>query len=111
MLARASVNGVDGRFIIDTGASYVSLTEGFARKTGVDLANAPVVQTLTANGLTDRKLTTAEVIQIGPIKARLVSVAVGGNLGDEIDGLLGMSFLARFSVTLTPGRLEISAHK
>jgi len=53
----------------------------------------------------------AQLIEVGKARAANVPVAVsvGNNAayGPQIDGLLGMSFLARFNVALSSNTLEL----
>ena len=108
VIAKAIVNGVVGSFIIDTGATFVSVSPDFASKAGIP-SDGRVIQQLTANGIGHGVLATANAVQIGPMKADQVAVLINAApFGRNLDGLLGMSFLARFHVTLTPRALEIS---
>ena len=99
---QARINGVNGIFILDTGASFVSLTPAFANRAKVSLQNASEIQVDTANGSTRAKVAVADTVQIGHVSADNVSVIVSSvnKFGGEIDGLLGMSFLARFDVSI-----------
>ena len=45
----ASINGVKGTFIIDTGATFVTVKKGFAEKAGIKIAGERV-KLNTANG-------------------------------------------------------------
>lgn len=108
---KASINGVEGNFIVDTGATYVTLTRGFAKRAHVDTAQATKIRLQTANGPTEGLLTHAASVKVGHAQAADVAVSVNGPsapaLGGGIDGLLGQSFLSRFGMTLTPARWTI----
>ena len=53
----------------------------------------------------------ANSIRVGKAEALGVTVAVhrGNPFGNRVDGLLGMSFLSRFTVTLSPTGIELTA--
>jgi clan AA aspartic protease (TIGR02281 family) len=101
--ATVSVNGVSGVFIVDTGASVVSLTQRFAELAKLQLSGDLSVRMQSANGVSLAQRSSAKQIRIGHVEAKDVATIVltDGNkpLGDGIDGLLGRSFLSRFDVT------------
>jgi len=110
-VVEATVNGMKGRFIVDTGASLVSVTSEFARRAWVKVDRANVVQTKTAGGTMTMTLGVASRVVLGKAEAADVTIAIAPEqrdaYGDRIDGLLGMSFLARFDVSLSGGYLEL----
>lgn len=58
----------------------------------------------------ETSLTMARTIRLGEAHAASVpAMIVDGSMGPGVDGLLGMSFLARFDVVLTDRELKISA--
>jgi len=109
---QAEVNGVRGNFILDTGASYVSMRPGFAARARI--AQSPFNQVMmnTANGPARATLSRADRIAVGKLAAINVPVVVLGGggpaFGQGVDGLLGMSFLSRFDVRMTGGFIEIA---
>ena len=110
ILAEATVNGVKGRFIIDTGATLVALTPRFAKKADLENAMSTKISLQTAGGLKFGRLFHTEKIQLGGVTAhRVPAVLLEDELGG-VDGLLGMSFLSRFSVQLNQqsGTLSLS---
>ena len=108
---KAEINGVRGLFILDTGASYVSLKSAFASKAKIPDAGASEITLLTANGQTKAKLTRADKVVLGKLEAANVPVAIQAGddkgFGAGIDGLLGMSFLSRFEVQMAGGSIEV----
>jgi len=105
------INGARGRMVVDTGASMVSITPAFAARARI-LPDETNPMTLQAVGGTVQSAPGyAQLIQLGNVRAANVPVAVStGNdaaFGPQIDGLLGMTFLARFDVTLANGALEL----
>ena len=90
---RASVDDVPLTMLIDTGASFVTLSQRDAERVGIDAAGlAYVVPIQTANGMMRAASITLDRLSVGTIEQRRVSalVAPSGALGQS---LLGMSFL------------------
>lgn len=95
-VVEARVNGVPVRFLIDTGATDVSLTRRDAERVGL----AP--ETLQ---FTRRAETAAGPVRVAPVRLdrvavgeiELTDVAASVNRANEGISLLGMSFLARLT--------------
>ena len=111
---RVFVNGVEGNFILDTGATFLTVSSQFASKARIhtEPANQVVMKTVGGTALAD--IGYADKITIGKAKASGVVVAVHRNdgtnpFGDRIDGLLGMSFLARFKLNISPRVIELTS--
>ncbi|TCR90958.1 aspartyl protease family protein [Rhizobium sp. BK376] len=113
IVVTAVVNGVRGRFIVDTGASVVSMTQHFADAAKIPMSGGFSVRVQTANGVSTAEPSSAGKIQVGHVEADDVAAVVlsGDNkpLGDGIDGLLGRSFLSRFDVTFGAKEWRIEA--
>jgi aspartyl protease family protein len=108
--AKAVVNGVTGTFVVDTGASFVSVTRDFAKRAKLDALNTHAATLQTANGTVDASLATISNIRLGHVHADAVpAVILEKSLGPGVDGLLGMSFLARFDVALGDKEWNIKA--
>jgi aspartyl protease family protein len=107
-----TINNTRGVFILDTGATLVALKKAFAQKASVVIDQNSSVQLHTANGITDGKLGRAATIQLRSLQAKDVPIVVQDDakatFGDGIDGLLGMSFLSRFKVTIDTQSVKIS---
>ncbi|MCP8937160.1 aspartyl protease family protein [Alsobacter sp. SYSU M60028] len=98
-----TVNGAKGLFILDTGATFVSLTRDFAARAGIQTDGASLVQIRTANGVASARTGKAQTVQFRSIKAEGVAVVVqetAVGFGNKVDGLLGMSFLSRFDLQI-----------
>jgi aspartyl protease family protein len=67
----------------------------------------------TVGGRTLADIGYANSVSVGKAEALGVVVAVHRNddnpFGNRIDGLLGMSFLSRFNMTLSPNAIELTA--
>jgi aspartyl protease family protein len=109
----ASVNGVRGNFVLDTGATFVSLKNAFAQKAKVEIDGESALRLNTANGVGEGKRGRAESIQVRSLRAENVAIVVQddakGTYGAGIDGLLGMSFLTRFKLTIDAHTVKISS--
>jgi clan AA aspartic protease (TIGR02281 family) len=109
---QVAINGRRGVFILDTGATFVALKRAFANKASVIVDEGSAVRLHTANGITDGKLGRAAAIQLRSLQAKDVPIVVENDdraaFGDGVDGLLGMSFLSRFKVTIDTQVVKIS---
>ena len=74
--AKAEINGVVGNFILDTGASFVSLTADFARRAGVDGAGIGTVRLDTSNGTTQGALASLRTVRLGQVRADAVPAVI-----------------------------------
>jgi clan AA aspartic protease (TIGR02281 family) len=111
VLVKAEINGVRGLFILDTGASYLSVKSSFADRAKIPQTGTSEITLVTANGQTKAKLSKADKVMLGKLGATNVPVAIQNvddkSYGAGVDGLLGMSFLSRFEVQMAGGSIEI----
>ena len=109
------VNNVAATFILDTGAAFVSLKESFAKKAKVEIEPGSSVHLHTANGIAEGRRGRADTVQLRSLKAQSVPVVVeadsAATYGDGVDGLLGMSFLSRFALTIDARTVRIAPNK
>ena len=107
------VNGVAGNFILDTGATFVSITSQFAFKAKVATKPGNQVIMKTVGGKVLAEIGYANSVSIGKAEAKGVVTAVhrddSNPFGNRVDGLLGMSFLSRFNIKLSPTAIELNA--
>jgi aspartyl protease family protein len=107
------VNNVAGTMILDTGATFVSITPRFADKARVRTESGNQVIMQTVGGKTLADIGYAKSISAGKAVAFGVTTAIiqddGDPFGKGVDGLLGMSFLSRFNVRLSPTAVEMTA--
>jgi len=103
------INGVRGTFIMDTGATFVTMNSAFAEKAKVQIDRESTVKLHTANGVVDGKRGHAATIQVRSLQAKDVVIVVqSGPFGQGVDGLLGLSFLSRFKVSIDPQTVKIA---
>jgi aspartyl protease family protein len=94
--AQAQVNGVDVRFLVDTGASAVALTPDDARKLGFVPENLGYTyQVTTANGVARAARIKLDDVSVAGAEVRDVDAYVIEN--GLSTSLLGMSYLGRLS--------------
>jgi aspartyl protease family protein len=107
VIVDAVVNGAPMRMLVDTGASFVTLTAADARAAGI--APGELVfnrHASTANGFVRMAMVTLREIRLGQLSLNDVDAAVLENLNLS---LLGMSFLDRLqSYEMRGGKLTIT---
>lgn len=91
-----SINGRPVRFMVDTGATLVSLGKDDAERLGVDLSNARRGSTQTANGPVPVWLVTLTSVRVGEVELANVGAAVVPQPMPMV--LLGNSFLSRLQM-------------
>lgn len=88
-------------FILDTGATYTSISRNTAFRLGIDLNAAPKVSLKTANGVIQVPKITLKTININGLIAHNVDVTIHDlPAAKNVTGLLGLSFLEKFTVTI-----------
>ena len=102
------VNGKTLRFMVDTGASDIVLTQSDARRLGFDPDTLNYLGTAyTANGAVSTAPIRLDSLSIGPITDTGLRAVING--GDLDISLLGMSYLQRFeSVAFSGGFLVLT---
>ena len=103
--AAGTVNGQAVMFLVDTGASLVTVSEPFARSAGVASGLPTVFH--TANGDLQGRIVTDVPVTLGPIKVSGLRLGVGLVGGDVDDALLGQSFLSKFDVVVSKDKLVL----
>ena len=102
----ASINSVQRRMLIDSGATVTAISEQTARAAKVDTAAglAPVVLR-TANGAAPAETGKVEELRVGNIVARNLRIVTAPGLG-SLD-VLGMNFLSKLQSWRVEGRTLI----
>jgi aspartyl protease family protein len=91
-----SINGSSVRFLVDTGASMVSLGAGDARRLGIDPSKGELGRSQTANGVVMVSHVKLDTVRVGDILLNNVDATVHQH--DMPIALLGMSFLNRMEM-------------
>ena len=104
------LNGrVKARLMLDTGASFITLSEEIGQKLGIFNSGASAEMPFnTAGGEEWMPLVALQTVNAGSAQSQLVEASIAKHIKD-IDGLLGMSFLGdyRFEIDRTNKRLTL----
>ena len=92
-----SINGGSVRFLVDTGATLVTLPASEARRLGINYLQGERGQMQTANGVTPMYRVKLDTVRIGDVEVNNVDAVVSESAMGMI--LLGMSFLNRMEMT------------
>lgn len=91
-----SINGQSMRFLVDTGATFISLGAGDARRARIDINKGTPGTTMTANGMVRVWRVQLPNVKVGNITLHNVDATVHEH--DMPIVLLGMSFLNRMEM-------------
>jgi aspartyl protease family protein len=102
----ASINGVERRMLVDSGATVTAISERTARDAKVNAGTglAPVVLQ-TANGAAPAQTGKVDELRVGNIVARNLRIVTSPGLG-SLD-VLGMNFLSKLESWRVEGRTLI----
>ena len=92
-----SINGKAMRFVVDTGATYVSLGVNDAERLGIKYKDGARAPMQTANGISLAWRVKLNSVRIGSVQLHAVDAVVVPSTMSQI--LLGNSFLNRFAMT------------
>ena len=101
-----SINGKAARFMVDTGATYVSMGADEAERLGIDYRGGQRGMTSTANGTMAAYKISLASVRIGDVQVYNVEALVGQ--GPMTQVLLGNSFLTRFQMKRENDTLTLS---
>ena len=93
-IADGMVNGTHVRFLVDTGATMVSLPAAEAMRLGIDYRKGVRGRSQTANGVTTVWRVMLDSVTLGDITILNVEGVIHESAGLDV-ALLGMSFLSR----------------
>jgi len=103
-IVRATVNGrLAGRFLLDTGATFCVLTPAAAKRLRLQ-PGADRVTLRTASGVVQAPKVELASVQVGSTRAVGVTAVIQPAVDAPLDGIIGLSFLNRFSYAVVPGR-------
>lgn len=95
-MATGSINGQTTQFLVDTGATTVSISQVEAERMNLRYRDGRRVMTQTANGAVPANLVQLASVRIGDVEVRHIEAIVIP--GDMSQVLLGNSFLSRFQM-------------
>ncbi len=93
-------------FVVDTGASYVTMSPQNAKRLGLDYSNAQKVMVNTAKGKTTAHVFNIKSVRVGGIELRNVQAAVVHEF-ESNRILLGLSFLNKVEMTQKNGLMVL----
>jgi aspartyl protease family protein len=100
-----SINGGAVQFLVDTGATYVSLSQAEADRIGLKYRDGRQGLVNTANGQVPAHLTRLDVVRVGDVQVYDVeAIVVPTSMGTV---LLGNSFLTRFQMKRENDRMTL----
>ncbi len=103
-MSSGKINGQDVLFLLDTGATDVSIPSAVAKKIGLRRGRSISVQ--TANGVVTVYSTVLNRIQLGGIELRNIDANINPHMGGK-EILLGMSFLGKLDFSQRGDRLSL----
>jgi len=104
--ANAEINGSTAKVLVDTGATFISMSNTTARRLGINFLQGQRGLTSTANGTVPVYRVTLSSVRIGDITLSNVDASV--HEGDNLPViLLGMSFLNRVEMQRDGERMTL----
>ncbi|MES2495830.1 MAG: retropepsin-like aspartic protease [Pseudomonadota bacterium] len=101
--ARVTINGIERRLLVDSGATITALSAETAAQTGVDAREGLMpIMLRTANGTVQAQTGTIDRLRLGDIEATDLKVVISPALGN-VD-VLGMNFLSQLASWRVEGR-------
>ena len=93
-------NFLKSRLLVDTGATFTVISTAMAKQLALNLDHAAVIPLQSVSGVFLAPLTKVKSITVGAATAHEVEVVVHDIAQGSTGGLLGMSFLDHFQVTI-----------
>ena len=103
-----SINGQPVRFMVDTGASLIAVTDALAQQAGLE--GGQVTQFRTANGVRPGRIVTAQSVAVGAFLVSGLRVGTGYTGQAAGEALLGQNFLQHFEVQIQRDRMVLRPH-
>ena len=105
---RGQVNGRSVDFVVDTGASVISMNLSTAKRLGIDYQKGKPARASTANGVIEVRSVLLEKVTVGSIIQNQVAATV--HMDDSLPVvLLGNSFLSNVDMRTEDGVLVLEA--
>ncbi|MDX8394506.1 MAG: TIGR02281 family clan AA aspartic protease [Mariprofundales bacterium] len=111
MIISGKVNGVDVDFVVDTGASLLVISPDTARLASINTANAKEVKVQTAAGPSSALSINIAQVSINGLVQHDVKGLVKSMQTSDNFGLLGMSFLSLYRMTIDSKRKVLIFNK
>ncbi len=96
-ITTGTINGISVRFLVDTGASLISMSSSEAKRLGINYTTGQRTYTSTANGVVPTYMVKIDEVRLGDVRLNNVDAMVHPSDNLPIV-LLGMSFLNRMEM-------------
>lgn len=106
-VASGRINGKTVTFLLDTGATYVAVSDELA--TDLGLRKGAYITSQTANGSVTARQTMLSEVSLGEIRLHNIRATILPGLPDD-EVLLGMSFLKQLELAQRGKRLLLRQH-
>ncbi len=103
--ANGKINGKNVSFIVDTGASYISMNKNLAKALKIKPGNEEV-QVHTASGTESSYMVMLDTVSVGDIKMHNIPAVISKH-DYPLEPLLGMSFLKRVDMNQGNGQMVL----
>ena len=103
----SEVNDIPVKFVVDTGASVVSLPSSVASAANIACNGQNNIVLETANGSTSACTAVIAKLKFGSFLVKDVAAAIVPNLGQP---LIGMNILEKFNITQVDNKMKITEH-
>ena len=101
----AEINGVRQRFLIDTGATYTTISSELAGEARIDGDHDRSISLHTANGDTPAKMAEIRDLRVGNIAASDTTAIIAPDIGTT--NVLGMNFLSALEGWRVEGKVMV----
>ena len=112
LTVEADINGVTGIFVVDTAATLTTVSQDFATRAGLRPDPSRTLAVAAGDGSLQAIPTAADTIALRGLTTRkafvLVNPPTAKGPAPDIDGLLGLSFLANFDFQVQSGILRLA---
>lgn len=108
-IANGEINHHPVTFMVDTGATLISIPEPLARQLGLNKLQPMTAR--TANGTVQVYRTRLDSVRLGNIELRDVAASINPGMASGDKVLLGMSFLRQLELRHQNGELRIRQYR
>ena len=100
---QATINGVERRMLVDSGATSTMISADTARAANINIEESPFPVILdTAGGPISARVSTIHKLQVGPIQVSDLTTYISPTMGDT--DVVGMNFLSKLKSWHVEGR-------
>ncbi len=103
--ARVTLDGIERRMLVDSGATITALSDATAKRVGLKVGGGFPVVLNTANGSISAQRATVERVTLGSLETTDLGVVVSPAFGET--DVLGMNYLSRLGSWRVEGRTLI----